>query len=152
MVKTNKRMTDEEMRIQEEHDYQIVKQEIEGRNNNYTVTRTDDYTCYDAVIDKDVDNTYLEIKERWETNSTDYPYYLINKDKVDNLRRKCKEDYSDGYIAYLLKDCFYLFDIQNCYTTEEKEVNNPIKGKRTEINYRLFPSTGKKFTYLYSQK
>ena len=28
MVKTNKRMTKEEMRIQEEHDYKIVKQEI----------------------------------------------------------------------------------------------------------------------------
>lgn len=145
-------MTDEEMRIQEEHDYQIVKQEIEGRNNNYTVTRTDDYTCYDAIIDKDVDNTYLEIKERWETTSEIYPYYLINKDKVDNLRRKCKEDYTDGYIVYLFKDCFYLFDIQNGYTTEEKEVNNPIKGKRTEVSYRLFPATGKKMSYLYSQK
>ena len=151
MGKTNKRMTDEEMRIQEEHDYKIVKQEIEGRNNNYTVTRTDDYTCYDAIIDKDVDNTYLEIKERWGTNSSDYPYYLINKDKVDNLRRKCKEDYTDGYIAYLLKDCFYLFDIQNGYTTEEKEVNNPIKGRRTEVCYRLFPATGKKMQYLYSK-
>ena len=145
-------MTKEEMRIQEEHDYQIVKQEIEGRNNNYTVTRTDDYTCYDAIIDKDVDNTYLEIKERWETTSSDYPYYLINKYKVDNLRRKCKEDFSNGYIVYLLKDCFYLFDINNGYTTEEREVNNPIKGKRLEINYRLFPSTGKKLSYLYSQK
>lgn len=144
-------MTDEEMRIQEEHDYQIVKQEIEGRNNNYTVTRTDDYTCYDAVIDKDVDNTYLEIKERWETTSENYPYYLINKDKVDNLRRKCKEDFSNGYIVYLLKDCFYLFDINNGYTTEEREVMNPIKGIRKEINYRLFPSTGKKLSYLYSK-
>lgn len=145
-------MTDEEMRIQEEHDYQIVKQEIEGRNNNYTVTRTDDYTCYDAVIDKDTNNTYLEIKERRGTTSTDYPYYLINKDKVDNLRRKCKEDFSNGYIVYLLKDCFYLFDINNGYTTEEKEVNNPIKGKRTEVSYRLFPATGKKLFYLYSNK
>ena len=131
-------MTDEEMRIQEEHDYQIVKQEIEGRNNNYTVTRTDDYTCYDAVIDKDVDNTYLEIKERWETTSENYPYYLINKDKVDNLRRKCKEDFSNGYIVYLLKDCFYLFDINNGYTTEEREVMNPIKGIRKEIELSLF--------------
>lgn len=141
-------MTYEEIKRQEEIDFNIFRGEVLARRPEYTVTATDFGSPYDCVIDTpDLRNILVEIKQRNDTADGDFDYYFIRKSKVDTLRLICNEERNDGYVAYLLQDCWYLFPVNTDYTEETKFVTNGIYGDREEVSYRLYPEQGTRLTY-----
>lgn len=141
-------MTYEEVKKQEEHDFQVFLAEVTTRHPEYTVTPTEYGAPYDAIVDQpDLSNQLIEIKQRWDKNSTDFGYYLIRKTKVDRLREICNEEKKDGYISYMFNNCWYVFSVNNTYEEDSRTVTNPIYGTRDEVSYRLYPEQGTRLSY-----
>lgn len=144
-----RKMSKEEVAKQEAIDFNIFSREVLARQPEYTVTATEYGMPYDCVIDTpDLSNILVEIKQRNDTADGDFDYYLIRKSKVDNLRQICEAEKKDGYVAYLLQDCWYLFPVNTDYTSEVKFVSNELYGDREEESYQLHPEQGIRLTYI----